>query len=688
MKTGDCSYLLKTEKMFTAIILMSLLMFIPIPGSMTFAADSEEEQEVFTLDEVVVTATRHEKKVDDLSGNVDVISRSEIEESTATTIPGLMESIPGIFVNDNYGNGMSISVGLRGVEPGRGLKVLVMVNGVPMNSGSTGAVFWKDLPSSDQIERIEVVKGPVSALYGGYGIGGCINIITKKGPVAPKTVFKAEAGSNAEKIVSLESGGNIRDKFSYQMGYSAQEGDGYRDRSTHESDKFSANLGYAITASSDINLDLGYSDVFHEVPGTLTKEQFEEDPTQAESQIGVSDMQRTYANLVFRKDIGTDDSLNVSLYRHSYEMDYVFTSGLGNYIYDVSTLGGEIQYTMNDSLSGMDNTLIFGPTVRSDSADTIAYRTNDEGEKTGDPKSNTLAEPLFWSLYAQDELNLTDNLTLTLGLRYDRASFENEDRLDPDNSGESDMKAFSPKAGISYKISDKTTLFANMGKGFSPPSVSKLFGSSGNPDLEPETAINYEISMRTAPYDWIDFTAAAYRMEVEGEIIYVNVDGNAKYINAGETLHKGLETELNLTLPKGFSSFFNFTWQDVTFTDYSVYSSRSRITTVYDGNNLPSTPDTLFSAGIKYRNSAGINYSLTAVHEDEKFTDEANKYAVPAYTVCNTRLEYKNRFNKIGYSFHVSVRNLFDKKYYSDGSGEDVYPSLPRTYMAGLTLEF
>ncbi|MGD9162903.1 MAG: TonB-dependent receptor, partial [Desulfobacteraceae bacterium] len=407
------------------------------------------------------------------------------------------------------------------------------------------------------------------------------------------------------------------------------------------------------------------------------------------SQIGDSDLERVFMNLVYRSDIGEDDNLRISVYHHTYDLDYVFTSGTGNYIYAVDTTGGEFQYTLKNKIMGRQNTLIFGPSIRTDSADTQAYETDEQGGKTDEIKSDTLAEPVFWAFYIQDELKLTESLSMTLGLRYDRAEFENLDRLDPEDSGEAEMDAVSPKFGLAYKLFPHTTLFANVGKGFAPPSISNLYTSANsNPDLDPETAMNYELSMRTAPVDWLDLTTTIYQMDVTDEIISVEVDGDAKKINAGETRHKGLETELNLHFPMGFTSFVNLTLQDVKFEDHKVYSSRSGTTTVYDGNKLPHAPDKQLTAGLRYRHPIGLICSLTVRYEDEKYTDEANRYLIPDYTVWSTRLEYKNKYKDIKYSFRLSVNNLFDKNYYSSGTGSSVYPSAPRTYLLGATVTF
>lgn len=662
--------------------LMGVMIALLLAGAASAAEKVESESQ--KLDDLVVTATRKEKKIKDLPGSVSVITRKEIEQSDAINVPELIGEVPGVTVNGTTGDGSTLNISLRGVNPSRTNKILVMVNGVPMNNGWTGTTYWRDLPSPNQIERIEVIKGPVSALYGGYGIGGCINIITRRGAVEPETKVETSFGSNNERNYSVETGGNVKEKFSYQLGVNYQEGDGYRDRSAVEDYGVSAKLGWALTDRADIALDLGYSKVDNEVAGRLTKDRYEEDPEQAASQFGRREMDRIYSNLTFRQDVGVDDNLKVTFYYHTLDYDYVFaTSPYRNSVYDTFTTGGEIQYTLNHTIGGGKNTLIFGPTIRYDNADSKTYSTSD-GERTGNPTADSLSKPLFWAFYIQDEFSITDPLTLTLGARYDKAEFDHEDRITPANSGETSMDAFSPMFGLAYRLFENTTLFGNLGKGFAPPSVSKLYGSAGNPDLKPETAVNYEVGIRTSSLDWLNLTATIYQMDVQDEIVR-EVDRNE---NAGETHHRGFEAELDIRLPNGFTPFLNYTYQDVKYTDYSVYNSRTRQYAVYDGKRVPHISDRIAIAGIKYQHPGGLNFSLSARYDSEKYTDSDNQYVIPSYTVWDTRLGYEGAFKGVGYSAYLSVKNLFDKNYYYKGTNDDVYPAAPRTFLAGVSLKF
>lgn len=644
-----------------------------------------EERNISQLGDVVVTATRQEKSIADLPGSVSVVTRAEIERSGAVNVPELISEKVGITGNPTTGDGSTIQLSLRGVNPSRSNKILVMVNGVPMNNAWTGIVFWRDLPSPNQIERIEIVKGPVSAIYGSFGLGGCVNIITRRAPAEPETNVETSYGSNNTTIFSVATGRNIKEKFSYQLGASFHKSDGYRDRSAIEDYGLSTKLEWMLSNRSHLELDFGYSKVDNEIAGSLSKEEFEKDPEQAESQFGRREMGRIYSNLTFRRDIGADDNLKTTLYYQSLlNYDYVFTGSDKMCSYDTYTAGGEIQYTLNHTLWGRKNSIVFGPTIRHDNAESKTFPTSN-GERSGAATADSLSKPLFWALYAQDEFTISESLSLTLGIRYDEVKYDQEDRIEPDSSGTISMNAFSPMLALSYRLLEKTTLFGNMGKGFAPPTTSRLYGTNGNPDLKPETAINYEVGIRTSSLSWLDLTHTFYLMEVQDEIISAQVDDETMYINAGETRHQGMETELNIRLPAGVTPFANYTYQNVEYIDYRVYSRGEY--EVYDGNKVPNVPEQIYTAGIKYQHPVGLNFRLSARYEDEKYTHSDNAhFKVPSFTIWNAKLGYEGKIKDIGYSAYLAGENLFDKNYYYKGSSSgDVYPAAPQTFTFGLS---
>jgi len=176
-----------------AMLLASLLS----NGISTAVADMQ-------MNEVVVTATKTEQKPEDVTQSVTVITADDIKKSGATNVGDILSTTPGATVT-NYGPlGALQSIELRGSSY---QQVLVLLNGMRLNSGSAGGFDLSELPVSlDSIERIEIVRGPASALYGSDAMGGVINIITKK-PTKPATTLSGAAGDNGYSLASIYNSG-------------------------------------------------------------------------------------------------------------------------------------------------------------------------------------------------------------------------------------------------------------------------------------------------------------------------------------------------------------------------------------------------------------------------------------------------------------------------------------------------
>ncbi len=169
-------------------IFLSLTFFVVFP-SFSLAQDKE-----VTLEKVVVTATRDVEEIRKIPASVTVVTKEEIEQSNAQNVVDLLRNEVGIEVRDNYGNGKSASVDIRGFGETGLLNTLVLVDGRRVNQIDLSGVDWTQIPL-DQVERIEIIRGSGSVLYGDNAAGGVINIITKR-PEKPFSA-KAEVGGEA-----------------------------------------------------------------------------------------------------------------------------------------------------------------------------------------------------------------------------------------------------------------------------------------------------------------------------------------------------------------------------------------------------------------------------------------------------------------------------------------------------------
>jgi len=634
-------------------------------------AESQENAKTdkFNLGQVVVTATKTERMVKNVSSTVTVITKDEIAKSSAKAVIDIIKQVPGVYAYDQYGAGVEGHISMRGFAPYGSERVLIMVDGVPLNSGNDGYVQQSRLPALENIERIEVVKGPSSALYGPFAMGGVINIITQKGPEKTFAETNIGFGRFNERKYRVKTGGTSGN-LNFRIGAGYRGGDGYRDNTGFIKRDIQGKFSLDVDETSNLVFDFDAQSSNVEYAGGLTEAQYNEDRKQAKSPSS-GDLESHRISLIYNKDINEFNRIKAQVFTTRYDYDY---PGSYHYKADIDGWGGELQYTLFHPLAGMENSFIIGTSLKLDEIDYSYYygttlRTDD----------NT--KPLYWGVYVQDELTPFEPLTLTLGGRFDRAEYDYN--VFYDYKGATDRSKsfdeFSPKFGVLYRLTEDVSLYGNIGKAFMPPSAYRMFTSKyRNPDLTPETAWNYEIGIKTLLFEKLSVQVAGYLMDVEDEIYKGSDD---VYHNTGKTRHKGIESELSLYLLEGLSVFSNLTFQEAKFTDYTVGS------TSYDDKWLPHAPKRIIAYGLKYEHPIGITYSISGNYRSDAYSNDADTYKIPARTIWDTRIDYEHDFKCLKIGLYAGIMNLFDKKYYDyrTSSGK-IYPAYPRNYMVGFKI--
>ncbi|WP_281648096.1 TonB-dependent receptor [Parendozoicomonas sp. Alg238-R29] len=225
-------------------------LFLPAALSSAISANTND---VYQLDDVIVTASRTAQTVDQALAPVSVITREDIETSQATSVPDLLNTLPGVQIRTSGGPGSEASISIRGTNNNESL---VLVDGQRIGSATVGGASLQYF-SPEQIERIEVVRGPISSLYGADAIGGVVNIITRKGSAKPTATIKAGYGSrNTRELSVFASGGN--DVIRIAAGVNAFDTDGY-DSTEQEHGTDSDNDGYK-NVSGNLNIRHKFTD--------------------------------------------------------------------------------------------------------------------------------------------------------------------------------------------------------------------------------------------------------------------------------------------------------------------------------------------------------------------------------------------------------------------------------------------
>ena len=677
------------------------LILTAITTTLAVTGASGEEADLATpLDEVSVTATRVEKVLDKIPAAVGVVDEEAIQFGTQQI--GLDESlvkVPGVFMQNRYNFAQDLRISIRGFGARssfgiRGVKILV--DGIPETlPDGQGNVDSIDLGST---ERIEVIRGPVSSLYGNAS-GGAILVNSEQPPDTPFISLRPMVGEDGFQKHQLKFGGK-QGKLGYLVNISDLDYDGYREHSRTETTQINSKFNYSVNAASRLTTVINYTDSpTAEDPGGLTAQQVDEDPTQARERNvdfdAGEEVEQTRLGFVYEQNIGDAATLMLRNYYvwRDFNNKLPFVGG-GAVDLDRFFWGGGAQYTHVSQLGGRDNRFLIG--IDLDRQDDDRRRFDNNQGLLGDLALDQNEEVDSIGLYLQNELSFNDQLELTLGARYDRITFDVTDSFlaDGDDSGKRTLEELSPSVGLRYSPSALVNLYANISTSFETPTTTEFANPAGggfNPDLDPQTATNYEIGAKGSIGKWMRYEVALFRIDVEDELIPFELQNQPDrefFENAGESQREGVELLLTTEPVDGLSVSLAYTWSDFTFDKFIDDNGND-----FSGNRIPGIPEHMIHADLTYTHDSGLFAYWDLLYVDEVFANNANTAENDAYTVSNLRLGYTKFFDNWEFSPFLGVNNLFDERYNGNvrinAFGQRFFEPAPeRNLYGGFTLRY
>ena len=496
------------------------------------------------MDEVVVSATRTSVNRNNVPMTITVVNREEITGSSESALlPALTEHVPGMFVTQRGVTGFGVSSGgtggisLRGVGGSPTTELLVLIDGHPQYMGIMGHHLPDAYVASD-VERVEVIRGPASILYGSNAMGGVINIITRK---QDKEGWSANGrvmyGSyNTQKYMA--NTGLSKGKFNGYFSVNHDRTDGHRPNSAFNITNGYAKLGYQISHHFQAWGDVSLASFEAQNPGTRSQPMFD----------NVADIMRGVASLTVENNAEKingafkffynfgDHKINDGYAEGGVPRNYFFRSNDHNY-----------GITFYQSFHLFEGNLI---TAGIDYKQFGGHAWNDFMEAT--PNADLLKHTSLRELsgYAIMQQTFFEKLTLNAGIRLDNSEkFGSE---------------WVPQVGLSYRPQQYTVLKTSVSKGFRSPTIREMYMfPPQNPDLLPERMINYELSIGQGFFDGhLTTELTGYMADGNNLIMTQMVDGSPKNLNTGDFNNKGIELSVrwhalkNLDF-KGNYSFLN-----------------------------------------------------------------------------------------------------------------------------------
>ncbi len=691
---------MKLKLIIAFLCICSLIIFQP-------AIAQEKERQTYKMDEVVVTATQTENTVLETPSNISVINAADLEAMDAKNIAEAIKKIPGVYYTN--ASGLSPKIYMRGARVGMGGGALVLLNGVPMNMGEFGYTDFESIPV-ENIERIEVVKGPMSALYGGDSARGVINIITKRSGETINGKISAIGGSyNDQRYSALIYG--TRDKFDYNLNFKKREQDGYRDDTSLDNYYFNGEIGYWLSEATRIGAYLNVADQERMLAKKLTKEQRDEDPKQATD---YSETENTdiISGLNFETKKEAFD-FKITLYYKNRDKEYEnylnatskpYKKDLDEDVYGVRSI-----ITCKQAVFNKKNRLSFGfdydcdksdlKTVKAASKTPGAPYTVPDPKKTGDFTRQELG------VFLQEELSLLDNLTLTAGLRYDYFEFDNDAEYDFTQDGKYDYDTkpdydkWNPRVSLNYRPLDNLSVYGSYCRSYRAPNIydyyaSGSYSSKNAYTLEPETFTQYETGIRYAFAQWLNIDTSVFRIEIE-DMLDSAYDENGKYMgkqNISEAAIKGFELALLGAPVDWFSYKIAYTYTDARYADDILAKPDKTRTVNINNNRLTKIPFNRLNIDLDARLYRCKGYELLwhvdLMAQSEYQMDKTNTDCYSGYALVNTKLRLEHK----SYEAFVAVDNVLDKDYdgyaYRSYGKNYYYPAAGTTVSAGMAYKF
>lgn len=593
----------------------SLLVLLAAESSATYAGEDAIPQ----LDTLVVTATRSEKPLRETGSTVSIITHEDIAKRQVLSVADALRIVPGLDVVNSGGPGQATSVFLRGANA---TQTLVLIDGIEMNDPSSpGNAFDFANLMVDNIERIEVLRGGESSIYGSDAIGGVVNIITKKGAKAPSYSVQGQGGSyNTFKVGGAASGGT--DLLDYSLSASRTETQGFsaadRRRGNPERDGYrNSTVDTRIGIHPAENVDFGWSLRFNEGKTYLDSDYPTPHDDPNYTSINKELYTRGFSHFKVLDDLW-EQTIGVSYSRT--DRRYVdMPDPVNPYTFPADYLGEKVKVDWQNILHLHEaNTLTIGIENEDD-------RLSSESSPIGSKSYNTQG------YYMLDQIQLWERWFTTAAVRFD------------DNNRVGSKVTWRITQALVFDETG-TKLRGNYGTGFKMPSLIDLFDQYvGNPALSPETSKNWDIGIEQVFWDQRANVGATYFNNRFDNLIQYSF-ADRKVENLARATAEGVETFIQVT-----------PLQDLSFRGTYTYTHSENLATDQRLLRRPTHKGT-FESNYRFVTNADVNLTVLAVGD----RDDIYEKRLASYVVVNLATGY--RINE-SIRLFARIENIFDKDY-------------------------
>ena len=673
------------------------------------------------LQSIIVTANREATLRTSAPIAVSRVSAQMIDEAKVTAAYEIINKVPGVLmVNlNNEQHSMAIRQPMT-----TNAYFLYLEDGIPIRP--LGVFNHNSILEMNQftVSSMEVVKGPVSSIYGAEAVGGAINFISQRPTSIPTARIGLQVDQWGYQRLQYGGGGTFGKVGFYVGGLVSRQRDSWITSSDYDKHAQYARLEYSISPKTRLTGTFSYSNYNSQTSGSVDSIAF-----YSRQYISTTDFtyRKAYSlrtRLTLDHEWNNKSQSYLTLFgrdnKHGQNPSYAirWTSG-------ASTANGEVNSNNFQSMgiiaqhsqkfNFLNSKLIAGGVLDFSPNQYWSYRIDLAAQLRADKKSvekytivkerpdielaNYDADIHNSAAYIQYDFMPINNLRLSFGTRYDQMALTYTNGLDK-TEGTKSYSNFSPKLGATYELKSGIGLYSNYSKGFSPPALTAIFrkrpvpaedGSLFYYNLEPALFNNFELGGWASLFrNKVYVDIAAYTMRGTNELLNIRQPDNSfDYQSAGKTLHKGLE--LGLTFKPGQQLFFRFggTYAIHRFIEFTLSQRVSDILKNVNGMEMPSAPKFVWNSEITYYPKwlPDFHISFEAQRVSGWYQNQINSLSYEGYLVFNSRLAYKWKDVEL----FTNILNLTDELYaYNASRGNSstdrttFTPAAPRTFVFGI----
>ena len=653
-----------------------------------------------------------------------IIEQEELESSHVFTTNEALRKVPGLVLRDEEGFGMRPNIGVRGLNPTRSTKVLLLEDGIPVTYAPYGANESYYHPTIDRFSSIEVLKGASQIKFGPLTAGGVINYITPNAPQEFKGHMSITGGNRDYLNTKINAGGN-----GMLFDYTHKEGDGARDNTHSNIEDVNFKITKAFNEDHAITLRANWFTEDSQVSYSgVTQREFNNFGGEY-NPFNHDDFETTRYGLSATHDwqINTNAILTTNLYYSYFDRDWWrqqsnttasnVAAGTGCAAFAAARIAGTA--VSGDNCQGNQGRLRTYNTYGVEPRLTVAHAWGELelGAKAHfedqERKQINGASPTARSgRLAEDNERQTDaysgfvsnrfdvgQFSITPAVRYEYIENERTNRL-TGASGDSTIHEWIPGLAVAYNPNARLTVFAGVHEGFAPPRTEDLISNTGGSvDVDAEKSTNWELGFRAKPTSQLNIEATAFYNDFDNLIAVGSVASNVA-LSQGEATFAGLELAGQYDFDNGLYSRLAYTWLPVAEQDepFRQVSNNASVTGSKSGNRQPYAPKNTLTAALGYKMN-NWNAQLEAVHVGEQYSDFAETGSVPnsalgltgqigeigSYTIWNAALNYK--YTPYNTTFFVTGKNLLDKEYIVDRT-RGILTGMPRLVQVGVRYDF